>query len=92
MSDEIFAFSLRTKSNLNAGSVFGANGEVVGQILSKRPKFKDEWNEISYDDFYTYDVESLKETYEKIKNGEIILNADDYSIDDCSTSWVRGNN
>ena len=91
MANKIFTFSLRTKSILNAGAVFSTNGEEVGRILSKHPNFKDDWDEMEYDGFYSYDIESSEETCKKVKNGEIILLADEYSISDCNTHWVRGN-
>lgn len=91
MSNSIFAFTLHTKSNIKSGVVCDANGNVAGRIISKYPKFKDEWEEMMYDGLYTYDVETLRLNSEKIRNREIILSLDDYSVDDCSTSWIRGN-
>lgn len=88
MSNSKFAFTLRTKTNITSGSVFGTKGEFVGSVLSKSPKFKDEWNEIEYDGFYTYDVDSSKSDYEKIVSGEIELSLDDYSVDSCTTNWI----
>lgn len=89
MPNKIFAFTIRTKTNIESGNVFSANGDLVGRILRKHPKFKDEWNEMKYDGFYTYDIETSKSNFEKIKNNKITLDLDDYSVDDCNTSWIR---
>ena len=44
---------------------------------------------MKYDGFYTYDIETSKSNFEKIKNNKITLDLDDYSVDDCNTSWIR---
>ena len=62
MSNEIFAFTLRTKQRLDAaGCVFDFTGDMIGRILSQHPKFKDDWDEASYDGDYSYDIESTKD-------------------------------
>ena len=88
MSNNKFVFTLHTKTNITSGGVFGANGEFVGRVLSKHPKFKDEWDEMQYDGFYTYDVDSSKSDFEKIVSAEIALNLDAYSVDNCTTNWI----
>jgi hypothetical protein len=90
MGNELFAFTLCTKQRFDIHAhVFDKTGGSVGRILHKYPTFKDRYEEFEYEGSYSYDVESLKETYEKIECNEIVLNIEDYSVHRCSTYYTN---
>ena len=90
MENKIFAFTLCTKENLgDSGCVFDNKGSNIGRILKKRPLFQDSFDEHKYSGSYEYDIESIKETYMKIKSGEVLLNIENYSVDSCSTWYYQ---
>jgi len=90
MESKIFAFTLNTKENLGeSGCVFDNQGSIIGRILKKHPIFQDSYDENKYNGNYSYDIESLEETYMKITNGEIVLNIENYSVDSCSTWYYQ---
>ncbi len=89
--NDMFVFTLNTKAKLSRENVlFDQSGTVVGRVLSKNPTFKDDYKEFEYSDNYHYEIESIKETFEKLKRGEILLNLKEYSVGLSNTHWVRG--
>lgn len=89
MDKTIFAFTLCTKERLEKGNcIYTDNGDLVGRILSKIPTFTDDYDEFKYKDSYLYDVESTKDQYAKIANGEIKLAIKDYSVHKSNTLWT----
>lgn len=83
MRSNIFAFTLHTETELDDNSVvFSTDGNIVGKILHKRLPYKS--------NLYSYDVESTKDTFEKLKNGEVRLyGIENYSMDNCSTWYTH---
>jgi hypothetical protein len=88
MKSNIFYFTICTKDNLkNAGCIFKINGDPIGRILSMSPKFNDTDEEFEFDGMYSYDIESTSETFEKIKNKEILLSIKEYTVHKCNTHY-----
>jgi hypothetical protein len=83
MSDDIFAFTLYTESNLNGTTLFSDAGEPIGRILHKSNPGKVATS-------FSYDIESTKETFEKLENGSIKLyGIGTYSVSNCHTWYTR---
>lgn len=87
----MFVFTLTTKSALEEKCVlFSNDGDVIGRILHKSPKFKDEDDAYEYQGAYTYDVECDERKYQDLVDKKAtVLGADDYIISSCNTHYVR---
>lgn len=81
----IFAFTLHTNWDYyeKGDCVFTNTGDTIGRIIRKsRVDIPGEKV------FYTYDVESTKENFERIKSGDVILyKIKNYSVSNCSTLY-----
>ena len=87
----MFVFTINTKAKLGQENVLiDQSGNVVGRVLSKSPTFKDDYKEFEYSGNYYYEIESTRETFEKIEREEIRLNLKEYSVSLSNTHWVRG--
>lgn len=86
----MFVFTLNTKAKLGQENVLiDQSGNVVGRVLSKSPAFKDDYKKFEYSGNY-YEIESIKETFEKLERGEIRLNLKEYSVSLSNIHWARG--
>lgn len=87
--NQIFAFSIDTETKFydKGDIVFSDQGEIIGRVL------KCSQIEIPEDKIhYSYDVESTKDTYEKLKNGEMkIWKLEKYSVFSCSMCYYHEN-
>lgn len=82
MRDYIFTFALHTDEDVVDGSIFDTNGEVLGRVVHK---FVSKLN-----GSITYDIETTKETFEKIESGEIKLwNIEKYYVTSSHTAYYR---
>ncbi len=87
--NNMFTFTLNTKIKLVRGiCLFDQLGNTIGRVLSKSPIFKDDYDEFEYSGNYCYQIESTKETFEKLECGEIQLNLKEYSVSSSNTYWV----
>lgn len=83
MSPDILAFTLYTETDWSDGIIFGADGDTLGRVLHKTTPCCD-------NTMYSYDIESTKETFEKLQNGKIRLyGIEKYSIGHCSTWYTH---
>lgn len=87
----MFAFTLTTKSVFQESStLFSTDCDIIGRIIHKSPKFKDEYDEYKYEDTYSYHIESDESKYKDLLDKKIIIsNADDYTVSSCNTYYVR---
>ena len=85
MSD-IFTFTVTTTTDLgDPPELFTTEGEFVGRILRSN---KNDMNPKHV--FYSCDVESSRDMFEKLSSGMVKLyKVDDYTIGRSSTHWVR---
>ena len=82
MHNYFFTFALHTDKDVFNGSIFDMSGEVIGRIVHKFVS--------KTSSGVTYDVESTKETFEKIESGEIkIWGAEKYYVSNSSTAYYR---
>lgn len=82
MSEYIFTFSLHTEKDVVDGSIFDTNGEVLGRVIHKF--ISQTGNGV------TYDIETTKETFDKIDNGEIKLwGIEKYYVTTSHTAYYR---
>ena len=88
MANEIFAFTLMTKQDCfeKGDCVFSADGDTVGRVLRRLKVAVDPENV-----FYSYDVESTRDTYQIIESGKKQLyRVSEYKVSPCST-WYTAN-
>lgn len=82
MSNYIFTFALHTDKDVVDGSIFGVNGEVLGRVVHK---FVSQMS-----GGVTYDIETTKETFDKIESGEIKLwGIEKYYVTNSNTAYYR---
>ncbi len=82
----LFVFSMSTETRFyeKGDIIFSDNGDVIGRVLKCSEVDIDEDNV-----YYAYDIESTKDVYEALENGNMrIWNLDKYTISTCST-WYR---
>ena len=87
MANEIFAFTLTTKQDCfeKGDCVFSADGDTVGRVLRRLKVAVDPENV-----FYSYDVESTRDTYQIIESGKKQLyRVSEYKVSPCSTLYTR---
>lgn len=83
----VFAFSIysETKFYDKGDIIFSDKGETIGRVLK--------CSEIAIPGekvFYSYDIEAIKEDYERLKSGEIGLwKMKGYSVHPCSISYYH---
>ena len=82
----VYTFTIRTTTELPAGanSIFGEDGAFIGRILHRSKNTVDEANP-----FYSYDVESTPEYFEKLNNGYKLYKIDNFSVDGSSVVYTR---
>ncbi len=87
----MFAFTLTTKSVFQENStLFSSDGNVIGRIIHKSPKFKGEYDEHEYEGTYSYHIESDESKYKNLLDRKIVVsNADNYAVSSCNTYYVR---
>ena len=83
MENWIFAFTLTTEKDFDVhDTLCDTEGGIIGRILRKSPSYRG--------DYFTYDVESTKEIYEKLERGEIkIYGIEKYDVSCCSTAYTK---
>jgi hypothetical protein len=84
---EIFAFTLTTKQDCfeKGDCVFASDGDTIGRVLRRLKVEVDPENV-----FYSYDIESTKNTYQLIESGEKQLyRVSECHVSPCSTWYTR---
>lgn len=87
MAHDIFAFSLTTKQDCfeKGDCVFTTDGALVGRILHRCKVAIDPENV-----FYSYDIESVRDTYQLIESGaKQLYRVSDYHVSPSSISYTR---
>lgn len=83
----IFTITVITKENYGEGdpTLFTENGDMVGRTLAYRK------NDIDSDNvFYSFDIETSEEMYNKLKSGEIKLyHLKEYSVHKSNLTYYR---
>ncbi|MEA5016953.1 MAG: hypothetical protein VB099_20590 [Candidatus Limiplasma sp.] len=85
MDRRIFAFTVLTDEELEQnGLLFSTNGDVLGRILADH-KFQ-----VGDVEQYSYDIESMPETFSRLEKGEVkIYGIDKYHVNKCSIMYTR---
>ena len=86
--DKMFVFTMHTETKFydKGNIILSDKGETLGRVL-KCSKIEIPNEKI----FYTYDVESTKEYFQRLENGEInIWKEKEFSVFTCSTFYYRG--
>lgn len=86
--DKMFVFTMHieTKFYDKGDIIFSDKGETLGRVL-RCSKIEIPSEKI----LYTYDVESTKEDFQRLENGEIdIWKVKEFSVFPCSTFYYRG--
>lgn len=87
----LYVFTISTTKRFEIhDSVYDNVGNPIGRIFKKSPTFKDDYDEFDYNGEYTYDVESTRDTFNKLENHEISLfDTDEYSVYPSNTFWTK---
>ena len=87
MANDIFTFTIMTKQDCfeTGDCVFSADGDTVGRVLHRLKVAVDPENI-----FYSYDVESINDTYQLIESRKKQLyRVPEYYLSPCSTCYTR---
>jgi len=87
MANDIFAFTLTTKQDCfeKGDCVFSTDGDTIGRVLRRMKVAVNPENV-----YYSYDVESTKDTYNLIESGEKQLyQVPEYHVRPCSTWYTH---
>ena len=83
----IYAFTISTKEKYyeEGDCIAGHDGDLIGRVLHCLKIEIDPENI-----YYSYDVESTPEYYEKLKSGYQLYKVSEFSVHECSTYYTRG--
>lgn len=83
----MFVFTMHTETKYydKGDTIFSEKGETLGRVL-RCSKIELPKETI----FYSYDIESIEEDFQRLKNGEIkIWKVEKYDVFPCSTFYYR---
>ncbi len=83
----IYAFTISTKEKYfeEGDCIAGKDGNLIGRVLHCL-KVETAPNGT----YYSYDVESSPEYFEKLKSGYQLYKVSEFSVHECSTYYIQG--